>query len=77
MMWSMQFAVSPERQGDQTNYIAYGALRKGAEKFISPDILPHLPTAPQNTKNWVKADFLYYADNLESLRDRFTVWLSK
>lgn len=73
----LAFATSPEAQGDQTNYIAYGPLRMGADKFVNPDILPHLPTSPENTKNWVKVDFLFWADHGEALKDKFTVWLAK
>jgi putative spermidine/putrescine transport system substrate-binding protein len=73
----LKVATSQEAQGDQTNYIAYGPLRKGADKFVNPDILPHLPTSPQNTVNWVKTDFEFFADHGEALKERFTVWLNK
>jgi putative spermidine/putrescine transport system substrate-binding protein len=73
----LKFATSPERQGDQTNYIAYGPLRKGADKYVNPDILPHLPTSPQNTVNWVKVDVEFFADHGEALKERFTAWLAK
>jgi putative spermidine/putrescine transport system substrate-binding protein len=73
----LKFATSPEAQGDQTNYIAYGPLRMGADKFVNPDILPHLPTSPENTVNWVKTDFEFFADHGEALKDKFTAWLAK
>ena len=71
------FASRPDRQGDQTNYIAYGPLRKGADKHVNPDILPHLPTAPSNTKNWLKTSTEFWADNTEELEKRFNAWVSK
>ena len=40
------FASRPDRQGDQTNYIAYGPLRKGAYLYVKKEMLEHLPTAP-------------------------------
>ena len=52
----LAYASRPDRQGDQTNYIAYGPMVKGADKFVNPDILPHLPTAPQNTQNYFLMD---------------------
>jgi len=73
----LKFASTPERQGDQTNYISYGPLRKGAEKFVNPDILPHLPTAPENTKNWFRKDVEWWADHREELTARFAAWLAK
>ena len=69
------YASRPERMGDQTNFISYGPLRKGADKFVNPDILPHLPTAPQNTRNWYKSDTQFWADHRESLTSRFNVWI--
>jgi putative spermidine/putrescine transport system substrate-binding protein len=71
------FASTPERQGDQTNYISYGPLRKGADKFVNPDILPHLPTAPANTVNWFQKDVTWWADHREELTNRFASWLAK
>ena len=73
----LAFASRPDRQGDQTNYIAYGPLVKGSEKYINPDILPHLPTAPQNTKNYFLTDVEFWADNRESLSERMAVWMAK
>jgi putative spermidine/putrescine transport system substrate-binding protein len=73
----IKFASTPERQGDQTNYISYGPLRKGADKFVNPDILPHLPTAPENQTNWFQVDSEWWADRLEELKSRWTAELSQ
>ena len=71
------FASRPERMGDQTTYISYGPLRKGADQYVNPDILPHLPTAPQNTVNWFKSDTRFWADQREGLSERFNVWVAQ
>ena len=71
------YASRPDRMGDQTNYISYGPLRKGADAHVNPDILPHLPTAPQNTVNWFKSDTAFWADQREGLTDRFNVWIAQ
>jgi putative spermidine/putrescine transport system substrate-binding protein len=71
------YASQPERMADQTNYISYGPLRKDAVKFVKPEILPNLPTAPENTQNWFKSDTQFWADNQEALTERFNVWISK
>jgi len=73
----LAFASRPDRQGDQTNYIAYGPMVKGADKFVNPDILPHLPTAPQNTKNYFLMDQSFWADHRESLSARMATWMAK
>jgi len=73
----ISFASQPERMADQTNYISYGPLRKDAAKFVKPDILPSLPTAPGNTESWFKSDTQFWADNQEALTERFNVWISK
>lgn len=71
------FASEPERMAQQTAYIAYGPLRKDALKYVAPSILPSLPTAPDNTRNYFKSDTQFWADNHESLTERFNLWLSQ
>ena len=71
------FASRPDRQGDQTNYIAYGPMVKGADKFVNPDILPHLPTAPQNTQSYFLMDQAFWADHRESTSARMVTWMAK
>ncbi len=73
----IKFASRPERMGDQTNYVSYGPLRTAAVEYVNPDILPHLPTAPDNTVRWFKTDTQFWADNRESLTERFNVWLAQ
>ena len=73
----INYATQPERQGDQTNYISYGPLVKGADKYINADILPHLPTSPQNLRNYFKSDSQFWADHREELTERFQTWLTK
>ena len=73
----LAYASRPDRQGDQTNYIAYGPMVKGAEKFINPDMLPHMPTATQNTQNYFLMDALFWADQKETLTSRMAIWMAK
>ncbi|MDH3692121.1 MAG: ABC transporter substrate-binding protein [Gammaproteobacteria bacterium] len=72
----LRFASRPDRQGDQTNYIAYGPMVKGADKFVNADILPHLPTAPQNTENYFIMDQQYWGDHREDLSNRMATWMA-
>lgn len=73
----LAFASRPDRQGDQTNYIAYGPVVKAAADHINPDILPHLPTAPENMQNHFVIDVEFWGDNRESLKARMATWAAK
>ena len=73
----LRFVARPERQGDQTNYISYGPVVKGADKFSNPDIAPHLPTNPANLTNALQSDAQWWADEGEDLTQRWNVWLAK
>ena len=73
----LTFASRPDRQGDQTNYIAYGPVVKAASEHINPDILPHLPTAPENMANHFVIDVEFWGDNRESLKARIATWAAK
>ena len=71
------FASRPEVMANQSKYISYGPTTKAALKLINPDILPHLPTAPENKKNSFRRDTQWWADHGEVLRERFSVWLTQ
>ncbi len=43
--------------------------------FIDPAILKDLPTSPENTKNYLNANFQFWADRGEELEERFEAWL--
>ena len=70
------FASRPDRQGDQTNHISYGPLRKGAYQYVRPEMLAHLPTAPQNQQNMFIADGEWWGEHREALSERFSLWLA-
>jgi len=71
------FASRVDRQADQPNYISYGPLVKAALPLVNKEVLPHLPTAPENTKNWYRIDGKFWGDNREALTERFNAWLAK
>ena len=50
---------------------------KGADKFVNPDVLPHLPTAPQNTRSDFLMDEAFRADHRESTSARMATWMAK
>ena len=73
----LHFASQPEQQVRQTNYIGYGPLRRGAFRYVNPAIRPHLPTAPENTRNFFVKDPRWWSKNREAITARFNRWLSE
>jgi putative spermidine/putrescine transport system substrate-binding protein len=71
----LKFCTSAEALADTTNYISYGPLRKSSAAFVNPDILPHLPTAPDNFKTALTYNIDFWADNADDLQERFNSWL--
>jgi putative spermidine/putrescine transport system substrate-binding protein len=71
------FAGRADRQADQTNYISYGPGNKNAIPNINPNILTHLPTNPDNMKTGFIINAQFWADNLDTLRERFNVWVAQ
>jgi putative spermidine/putrescine transport system substrate-binding protein len=72
----LKFATSSEVLGDSTNYISYGPMRLSSSPFVDPDILPHLPTAPDNFANAIQYDIGYWADHTAEMTERFNAWLA-
>jgi putative spermidine/putrescine transport system substrate-binding protein len=71
------FAGRADRQADQTNYISYGPGNKEAIANTNPNILPDLPTNPENMKTAFIINAKFWADNLDTLRERFNVWVAQ
>jgi putative spermidine/putrescine transport system substrate-binding protein len=73
----LEYASRPEVMGNQSKYISYGPTVYDAVPLIDPAILADLPTAPANTKNYLNANFQFWADRGEELAERFEAWLIK
>jgi putative spermidine/putrescine transport system substrate-binding protein len=71
------FAGRADRQADQTNYISYGPGNKEAITNVNPQIVPHLPTNPDNMKTGFIVNAKFWGDNLDALRERFNVWVAQ
>jgi putative spermidine/putrescine transport system substrate-binding protein len=71
------FAGRADRQADQTNYISYGPGNKEAIANTNPNILVDLPTNPDNMKTGFIINAKFWADNLDTLRERFNVWVAQ
>lgn len=73
----IRFATSPQALADQTKYVPYGPVRKSSMKLVDPKIVPYLPTAPQNSLNYLSSDAGWWADHSDEINQKFAVWLSK
>ncbi len=73
----VKFATDTQRLADQTKWISYGPVRKSSVPLIAKEMLPHMPTAPENFKNALQNDFNFWADNQDELNERFATWLAK
>src|SRR4029078_4348003 len=71
------FARRADRQADQTNYISYGPGNKGAIASVNPEISKDLPKNPDNMKTGFIAKDKVWADNGDSLGERFNVWVAQ
>ncbi len=73
----VKFSTDTQRLADQTKWISYGPVRKSSMKLIAPEMLPHMPTAPDNFKNALQNDFEWWADHQDEMNERFSSWLAK
>jgi putative spermidine/putrescine transport system substrate-binding protein len=71
------FAQDAQRMADQTQFISYGPSNKDSVPLIKPDILPDLPTAPDNLKTAWQLDSQFWADHGDEIKERFNAWLSQ
>jgi putative spermidine/putrescine transport system substrate-binding protein len=73
----ISFAGQPKQQAEQANAIPYGPGNTEATSLVNPDILPHLPTAPDNLTTAFYPDQQFWADKGDELRERFNAWLAQ
>lgn len=73
----VRFATSPQALADQTKHVPYGPVRKSSMKLVDPKIVPYLPTAPQNSVNYLSSDAAWWADHSDEVNQKFAAWLSK
>ena len=79
-------ASAPYQQAGQAKYINYGPMRKSAFPIISSNepwfhtgvnIMEHMPNTADHMKNAVFANPTWWADNGDSISERFTAWMGK
>ncbi|SFW99726.1 putative spermidine/putrescine transport system substrate-binding protein [Paracoccus pantotrophus] len=78
----LKFATSTEGLRRQAQWIAYGPPRKSAmaEDLLYHDgkteMLPNVPTYPDNMKNSLASSMDFWVDHLAELSERFNAWMS-
>ena len=79
----VKWATDTQRLADQAKFISYGPARKSSAPLVGKhatlgiDMAPHMPTAPENAKNTLLFNYVWWADNRASLDERFNAWLAK
>ncbi len=79
----LRFATDTQRLADQAKYIPYGPARASSQPLVSThaelgiDMLPHMPTAPDNTQNVLIYDYLWWADYRDDVDQKFQAWLAQ
>ncbi len=77
------FSTDTQRLADQASWISYGPARKSSVALIGNhaeagfDMVPHMPTSPENFKTALQNDFEFWADHQDELNERFNAWLAK
>ena len=76
------FATRPDRLAEQTRWFPYGPLRRSALKDVGRhpvlgiDMVPFLPTAPENLASALRLDRRWWHANEPRLKRRFAAWLA-
>jgi putative spermidine/putrescine transport system substrate-binding protein len=73
----LAYVAQPENNARLGQFIPYGPVVKDAVKFVPPEVLPKLPTAPDHMKEALPMDMEFWADYGQDLTKRFNDWLAK
>ena len=86
-MKALQYFTSSEGLAGSAKHIAYAPFRISSLDVIKSDepwfyseqagaveIMPHMPTAPANTQNYILMNPVFYADNNTEINDAWEAW---
>jgi putative spermidine/putrescine transport system substrate-binding protein len=82
-MHFLHFATDTQRLADQAKYIAYGPARASSQPLVSThaelgiEMAPHMPTNPDNMKNYLVNNIEWWADNQDEVEAAFQNWLAQ
>ncbi|CAN5171910.1 ABC transporter substrate-binding protein [soil metagenome] len=67
-------ASSPDAQAEYARNISYGPTNNKALAKLDPKVLALLPTSPANSKDALRFNISFWADQGEALEKRFAAW---
>jgi putative spermidine/putrescine transport system substrate-binding protein len=79
----LNFATDTQRLADQAKYISYGPARASSQPLVGKhaelgiEMGPHMPTNPDNQKNYLVNNIEWWADNQDEVEARFQSWLTQ
>jgi len=79
----VKWATDTQRLADQAKFISYGPARKSSAPLVGKhadlgiEMGPHMPTSPENSKNTLLFNFVFWADHRSELDERFNAWLAQ
>ena len=79
----MSFAARSESMAGVGGYIAYSPARRSGQALIDrqvetgTEMWPHMPTHPENMRNFLMADWEWWSDHKDEMQERFTAWLAR
>ncbi|QEN89966.1 ABC transporter substrate-binding protein [Labrys sp. KNU-23] len=73
----LNYVAQPEVSAQLGRFIPYGPVVKDATPFIPKEVLPKLPTAPENMQRHLVANVEFWGDHGEDLVKRFNAWLAQ
>ena len=83
VMHFLNFASDTQRLADQAKYISYGPARASSQPLVSThaelgiEMAPHMPTNPENQKNYLVNNIEWWADNQDEVEAKFQAWLTQ
>lgn len=76
--WAAWFVEHPEAQAGYSNETAYSPVTDEALELIDDEVLPYLPSAPENAaKRATIIDYSYWAENYDEVSERLNEWAAK
>ena len=79
----LKFSTDTQRLADQARWIAYSPARKSSLPLVSThaergvEMMPYMPTAPENMTNAVYLDHRWWADRQDEINQRWNAWLAR
>ncbi|TSE29138.1 Spermidine/putrescine-binding periplasmic protein [Tepidimonas thermarum] len=70
-------ASTPDAQAQYARLISYGPTNKKALGLLDAKVLEQLPTSPANSKDALRFDIRFWADQGEALEKRFAAWAAQ